>query len=160
MKKLSWWIVCLFLASSCTKNVKVGQDEVGLVFSYWDGEVYETLSKPGTYDISYISGFTAAKIIRKNEVIKIERETQEGGLVLNIKVNFKPWPERNFELLDSLGLDYDKTFVRPLLIKESEKLKAFEGTDRQLLEQFKKNLKNNDVLNKYLEVTSIQVLDR
>ena len=151
-------ILC-FLTISCNKTVEVGQDEIGLVFSNWSGESYATFYVPGTYKIPIYKGFTAAKIVEKTLIIKIIKEIKKDTLQLNIKVNFKPIPQKNFDLYDTLGLDYDKTFVQPLLTTQTSKLKGFKGTNVELINRLRAELENDKVFSKYLKITTLEIMN-
>ena len=145
--------------TSCTKTVEVGQDEIGLVFSNWDGESYATFYEPGTYEIPSYKGFTAAKIIEKTRIIKFNRIVNKDTLELHIKVSFKPIPQKNFDLYDTLGLDYDKNFVQQLLTTQTSELGEFKGTDNELIEQLRHGLEKDKTFKRYLRLTSFEVID-
>ncbi len=148
-----------FITISCTKTVEVRQDEIGLVFSNWEGENYATFYEVGTYEIPIYKGFTAAKIIEKTQIIKVIREINIDTLKLNIKINFKPIPQKNFDLYDTLGLNYDKTFVQPLLTTQVSNLKEFKGTNFELVHRIRDVIENDKVFKRYLKITSIEIIN-
>ena len=100
--KLLVFVAVIFGICLLTKSEDVKEGEIGMVFSYWDGHMYDEFFKPGTYRISMWKGFQCARIIEKSETIKLENQQNE------IKVSFKPIPERNFEVMRIYGLDYEK----------------------------------------------------
>jgi hypothetical protein len=151
-------ILC-FITISCTKTVEVGQDEIGLVFSNWDGESYATFYEAGNYNVPIYKGFTVAKIIEKTQIIKIVREINIDTLELNIKVSFKPIPQKNFELYDTLGLNYDKIFVHRLLTTQVSNLKEFKGTDIELTHRLRDKVENDRVFKRYLKITSLEIMN-
>jgi len=159
MRRFFWLTILCVLTISCTKTVEVRNDEIGLVFSYWNGKNYATFYEPGTYKIPIYKGFTAAKIIEKTQIIKLIKEVNKDSLELKIKVSFKPIPEKNFELYDTLGLNYDKTFVQQLLVIKTNNLKEFKGTNIELVQRLKTELENDKVFRKFLKITSLEIMN-
>lgn len=160
MKRFYWFTILCFLTISCTKTVEVKQDEIGLVFSNWNGKSYATYYEPGFYNIPFYKGFTAAKIIENTQMIKIVKEVNKDTLEINIKVSFKPIPQKNFDLYDTLGLDYDKTFVQPLLTIQANNLREFKGTDIELVHKLRDEIENDKVFKRYLKLTTIEIMNK
>jgi hypothetical protein len=160
MNRFYWFTILCFLTISCTKTVEVKQDEIGLVFSNWNGKSYATYYEAGIYNIPFYKGFTAAKIIEKTQMIKIVKEVNKDTLEINIKVSFKPIPQKNFDLYDTLGLDYDKTFVQPLLTIQASNLREFKGTNIELVQRLRDEIENDKVFKRYLKLTTFEIMKK
>lgn len=109
MKNKSCYLILLLISLiSCNKTVNVSKDEIGIVYSNWNGKNDSMIYKQGNYKIPFYKGFTAAKIIEKTENVTFNKKFENSNMRLTVILSIKPIPQKNFVLYESFGLDYSE----------------------------------------------------
>jgi len=158
MKIKSWFLLLLLITLiSCNKTVNVGKDEIGIVYSNWNGKNDSMIYEQGNYKIPFYKGFTAAKIIEKNENVTFEKKLRNLNIKLTVILGIKPIPQKNFELYETFGLDYSEKIVKPILVEELKEFYNFQGINNELLEELRNRLLKNDLIEDYLIITKLEL---
>jgi len=155
MKKLIYFVFFPVLLS-CSKKVQVQENEVVLVFSKWNNNEATTLHKPGSYEIPFYKDYAAVQIVEDTLmvpfILNADKKTER-----TIRLNIKPIPEKSFELYDSMGFGYSRSFVLPLVGEQLKELQYFQGTSNELLQKLNAGLEKHPVFHKYVQITKLEI---
>lgn len=155
MKNLIYVVFSLVLLS-CSKKVQVQENEVVLVFSKWNNNDATTLYKPGSYEIPFYKDYAAVQIVEDTLmvpfILNADKKTER-----TIRLNIKPIPEKSFELYDSMGFGYSRSFVLPLVEEQLKELQYFQGTSNELLQKLNAGLEKHPVFHKYVQITKLEI---